>query len=134
MRREIVAHNFRASVVSIASAIVCLLAAQAAAVDVPTWQVGDWWNFNRSFDVSFNTTTPLNMAFSLGTTARARSNSSGQFDLQLRAPNRDDNSPSNDDAGSFGLEVVAQGVGRKVITLRLGLPPAATRRSWASYR
>jgi len=69
-----------------------------------------------------------------GASDRTRADSLGRFDLSLVCPNHDDNSPSNDDVGSFGVEVVAQGVGRKVVTLRLDLPPTSTRRGWQSYR
>lgn len=65
---------------------------------------------------------------------RTRSNSSGQFSLSLQSPNRDDNSPATDDAGSFGVVVAAQGVGRKVVTLQLARPTTRTRRGWELYR
>jgi hypothetical protein len=69
-----------------------------------------------------------------GPSVRRRADSSGRFSLSLVAPNHDDNSPSNDDGGSFGVEVVALGVGRKVVTLQLSLPPTAARRGWSLYR
>ena len=60
--------------------------------------------------------------------------STGFFMLMLRAPRRNDNSPSTDDGGSFGVEVTVQGMGRKVVTLQLYLPPASARRGWQLYR
>jgi len=60
-----------------------------------------------------------------GESASTTANGSGDFSLSLFAPRHDDfSSPSSGDAGSFGVEVVASGSSRKVVTLPLAAAPA----------
>jgi hypothetical protein len=69
-----------------------------------------------------------------GSTASTVSDATGAFALDLQCPGGDDNTPATDDAGSFGIEMVADGVGRKVVTVQLGWPPTRAHRTWELYR
>lgn len=69
-----------------------------------------------------------------GSSDQVVTDGSGQFELWLLAPDHDDFTPANDDAGSFGVEVMAERVGRRVVTVQLALPPTRARSSWLLYR
>jgi len=69
-----------------------------------------------------------------GIEAQGRADDEGRFEIQLTAPDHDDQSPASDDAGSFGVEMLAQGVGRKVATLQVERSLATIRGRWSLYR
>ena len=60
-----------------------------------------------------------------GSKAEGTSDSSGNFTLPLLAPGGNDNSPSSDDDGSFGIKVQAGALGYKIFTVELIRPNAA---------
>lgn len=67
-------------------------------------------------------------------TASTVADTSGRFHLSLLCPDHDDHTPASDDAGSFGVEIEVQGVGRKVATIQLDPPLTGCRASWRLYR
>jgi len=69
-----------------------------------------------------------------GSGAEGRADPSGRFALWLHCPDHDDHTPSTDDEGSFGVEVSAEGIGRKVATIQLEIGTTRARRTWELYR
>lgn len=92
---------------------------------------GGWVGLSGStLDITTVTATILGEGLSGQTVAFP----TGRFELRLQCPDHDDLTPSTDDAGSFGIEVVAEGIGRKVATVQLDLTSTRTDRRWNLYR
>lgn len=79
-------------------------------------------------------TTITATILSEGTSTQTLAGAGDRYSLWLDAPGQDDNTPANDDIGSYGVEVMAEGIGRRLVTLRLFAPPSSSRPSWQYYR
>jgi hypothetical protein len=65
-------------------------------------------------------------------TTQTISDGGGNFAAPVTAPNHNDHSPGSADGGSFGVEVLVNGVGNTVTTMQIGRRSAVAS-SWTRY-
>ena len=95
---------------------------------------GDWFRFSGKTLANKAVTVTILGAGGGASSSQAStvSRSNGWFSVYLTAPAHDDTTPSSADNGSFGVEVLVDGVGRKVVTLQLDRRNAA-KPHWQRY-
>ncbi|MCX7013493.1 MAG: hypothetical protein NTW86_13220 [Candidatus Sumerlaeota bacterium] len=88
---------------------------------------GDWVRLNGKTSPNKAVTVTLlgQGGGGSGSQASTVSGANGRFLVYLIAPNHDDLTPASADKGSFGVEILVDGLGRKVVTLQVDRRNAA---------